>query len=90
MKLSLRTVLVIVMLSVLAGFVIVQDGYSGSARAYFVFFIAFIPLAIWIFTSVFSKNLRQDEKLIACPKCRMRTDSLRNECMWCDQGLPES
>ncbi|MES2036994.1 MAG: hypothetical protein V4495_04095 [Pseudomonadota bacterium] len=90
MKLLLRTVLVIVTLSVPAGFAIVQDWFSGSAVAYFVFFVAFIALAIWIFTSVFSKNLRPDEKLIACPKCRMRTDSLRNECMWCDQGLPES
>ncbi|MFZ6872249.1 hypothetical protein ACO0LF_09310 [Undibacterium sp. Di27W] len=90
MKLPLKILLAIVPLSLLAVFAAVQDWLSSSTAAYLIFFVAFMALAVWIFSSVLNKDKRHRENLIACPACKMRTDSQRDECMWCDQGLSGS
>lgn len=89
MKFLFRILIASALLFLMTGLAVLQNWISSSAAAYLVFFVAFAAFAIWIFFSVFSTGSPQNESLVACPKCSMRTDSQREECMWCDQGLPE-
>ncbi|WP_110256555.1 hypothetical protein [Undibacterium pigrum] len=87
MKPWLKTALAILLLSGIAGVAIAQNWITGSAGSYFVVFVSFFVFAAWLIVKVLSTVSRHNENLVACPKCKMRTDSLRDECMWCDEGL---
>jgi hypothetical protein len=90
MKFLFRISVVSAVLLLLIALAVEQDRISASAAVYLVFFVGFAALAIWIFFRVFSNASTQKENLVACPTCSMRTDSQREACMWCDQGLPGS
>ncbi|MFZ2999840.1 MAG: hypothetical protein WA071_05905 [Undibacterium umbellatum] len=90
MKRLLKIFLAIMLLTACVGIAILQNWISDPADAYLVFFAVFAVFTTWVIFKVLTTVSRHNESLIACPKCKMRTDSLREECMWCDQGLPES